>query len=184
MRSTAWVIGSLAVVSITAHAQGPLEQLGFDDGGARTLATSLVLGRTSPTWVDASAKQLFKSMPASVRATVTTGLWGWAKTYLGSADFKASYAKERDGMKPQPPTFEGTVDDELKKMRDEQLKSIAEARRTVLPMLPVADRPAMEAQFKQQEDMVKNPEMAALMKTGFEQQRAGARAEYEQRLKQ
>lgn len=183
MRGLLVVLVSAAAVSGAAHAQNPLSQLGLDEARGQSHATALVLGRTSPTWVDGSAKQLFKAMPPSVRATVTTGLWAWAKNYLSSAAFKAAYAKEREDMKPQPPRFEGSVDDELKKMQDEQLKSIAEARRTVLPMLPASDRAAFEAQLKQQEEMVKNPEMIAIMKTGFEQQRVAAREEHARRLK-
>jgi hypothetical protein len=184
MRTTVAVLVWLGAVSGAVQAQNPLTQLGLDEPGAQSLATSLVLGRTSPSWVDGKIKTLFKAMPPSVRAMVTTGTWTWAKTYLNSAGFKAQYAQERDGMKPQPPGFEGTVDDEMKKQQEESLKSIAETRRTVLPMLPAADRPAMEAALKQQEEMVKNPEMAALMKTGLEQQRAAARNEYERRVNQ
>jgi hypothetical protein len=183
MRRTVVLLGSLAAFSTGAGAQNPLAQLGLDEPAARSLAKSVAMGRTQSSWVDGKIKQLFKAMPASVRATVTTGTWAWAKNYLSSAAFKADYAEEREGMKPAPPKFEGTVDDELKKMQEDQLKSIAEARKTVLPMLPAADRPAMEAQLKQQEEMVKNPETAAIMKTAFEQQRSAARAEHARRLK-
>lgn len=173
-----------AVVAGTAHAQNPLTQLGLDEPRARSHATALVLGQTQPSWMDGTAKQMFKAMPASARATVTTALWAWAKNYLNSAAFRAEYAKEREAMKPAEPTFQGTVDDELKKLQDEQTKSLAELRRNVLPTLPASERAAFEAQLKQQEEMMKNPEMVAVMKTSFEQQRIAARAEYERRVKQ
>ena len=80
MRSPLAVLAVAASFSGVAHAQNPLTQLGLDESRAQSEATSLVLGCTTPSWADATAKRMFKAMPASARATVTTGLWAWAKT--------------------------------------------------------------------------------------------------------
>lgn len=167
-----------------AAAQDPLSQLGLTEVSARELATSVVVGRTMSSWVDPSIKRLFKAMPAGVRASVTRGTWAWAKNYLGSATFRAEYAKERAAAQPPAPTVQGSVDAELRQMIDEQMKSLAETRSKVLPLLPADQRPAMEAQLKQQEEMMKSAEYSQIMRMGIEQQRKGAQDEHARRVRQ
>jgi len=166
-----------------AGAQDALTQLGLAEPLAREVATGVATGRTSPVYVDASIKRAFKAMPASLRASVTAGTWAWARTYLGSAAFKTEYARIRTEARPEAPRFEGTPADELKKFLDEQAKSIADMRKNILPTLPADQRAAMETQIKQQEEMMKGREFQDAMVTNFEQQRAGAIAEHEQRVK-
>ena len=182
-RTTIATAAFALVLGADAGAQDPLAQLGLTEPRARELANGVATGRSAPLNVDASITRAFKAMPASVRATVTTGTWAWARTHLGSAAFKAEYARARNEARPEAPKFDGTPADELKKFVDEQTRSIADMRKNVLPTLPADQRAAFETQIKQQEDMMKGKEFQDMMRTSFEQQRAGAVAEHERRTR-
>jgi len=170
------------VLTADAGAQDALTRLGLAEPRARELATGVATGRTLPLYVDESIKRAFKAMPASLRASVTTGTWAWARTYVGSAAFKTEYARIRTEARPEAPKSAGTPAEELKKFLDEQAKSIADVRKTIAT-LPADQRAAMETQIKQQEEMMKGREFQDVMRTSFEQQRAGAIAEHERRVK-
>lgn len=162
---------AVLVSSAPALAQNPLAQLGLTEIRARELTNSVVQDGGRNGQIDPGLRKMFVALPGPVRGTVTTAMWAWAKTYVSSAAFKTEYAKARTEATPQPTVFNGTVDAEVKAQLDEQLKAIAETRKTVLPQLPADQRAAIEASLKQQESMLQSPEFRNIMKQSIEAER-------------
>jgi len=128
-----------------------------------------------------AAGKAFIALPPAARVTAVDASFAWMKAYAASPAFKSSYDKAREGRKPTPPQFKGTVDDELKKNQDDQLKGFANSR-AMLASLPADQRPQLEEVLKQAEAQVKDPEMVKLMRQGIEMSRAGAQKSYQDDL--
>lgn len=85
----------------------------------------------------------FKLLPPSVRAEVATAGVAWLKTYTKTPQFKVQYDNLRETHKPQPPEFDGTPEDELKRADDEQKLQAEESKRAIAS-LPEEQRRALE----------------------------------------
>jgi hypothetical protein len=117
------------------------------------------------------------ALPAAARVTVIQGGFAWARAYVKSPAFRNGYETNRQNAKPEPPEAQGTVDDELKRQIDEQRASLAESRKA-LATLPPEQRKELEAVLEQAEAQLKDPEFLAMMRSGIEADRAGARERY------
>jgi hypothetical protein len=174
----------LAAVAIPCAAQNPFTQLGLSEVRARELATAAARGNLrSAAWVDDAARKAFVALPGSARATVTTALWVWAKTYLGSPAFKTEYARIRAEATPEAPRQAGTVDQALSDMLAEQLKSLEETRK-MLPQLPADQRKQMETMLKEREARLKGEEYRKIMRMAVESERTTAKASYDRSMEQ
>jgi flagellar motility protein MotE (MotC chaperone) len=168
-------------VWVGLHAQGALADLGVTEATAsREIVRSLTGGYVNVY----PASKAFKAAPATVRASLVKNAIAWAKTYTESAAFKAEYDKQRQADTPAPPTFKGTVDDELADQRAQRKKSLEESKKNIEKM-PANMRPQMEATIKQMEAqfarMDTDPQMIALARQGLEMQRANDQKAYEER---
>ena len=124
----------------------------------------------------------FKLLPPSVRAEVATAGVAWLKTYTKTPQFKAQYDNLRQTHKPQPPEFDGTPEDELKRADDEQKLQAEESKRAIAS-LPEEQRRALEqALAASAAAMAKmnTPEQRALRLDEIRAARAGRTREYEQ----
>ena len=163
------VIGLNAIVT-TQSTAGPL---GVADATARQLLVGAVLssdgnaGELVPTVARAYAK-----IPAAARGPATTAAFAWATSYVSSPAFAAAYAKQREGQRPQGVANVPSVDDQLKKMMDEQAATMVEARK-MAESLPEKDRAAFLANLKEQEAQSKSPERLKILRTALEAERSG-----------
>ncbi|MGH9410218.1 MAG: hypothetical protein ACRD1V_12275 [Vicinamibacterales bacterium] len=56
----------------------------------------------------------FKAASPTARVAIVNAGVAWIKSYAASPEFKQAYLQMRDRIKPQPPVFKGTPEDELK----------------------------------------------------------------------
>jgi hypothetical protein len=103
-------------------------QLGIPMKSAEQAAVTIISnGIHNPGLPSAS----FKLLPASVRAELATAGVAWLKTYTKTPQFKAQYDNLRETHKPQPPQFEGTPEEALKREDDEQKLQAEESKRAI-----------------------------------------------------
>ena len=156
----------------TAAAAGPL---GVADATARTLLNGAArepraIGTMHP--FVAGVRRAYQRLPESTRAAAVTAAFAWAKAYVSSPAFTTVYAAARQRAKPiGASTYELTVDQELKKDLDQKLAEIEESKKG-LAFIPEADRAQVLVAFKEAEDRVRDPEMAAFLRQEIEARRA------------
>ena len=134
-------VGAL-IIGLAAPIAGAdiFAQLGIPVTSAEQAAVTIVSnGIHNPGLRSAS----FKLLPPAVRAELATAGVGWLKTFTKSAAFKARYDSLRETHKPQPPQFEGTPEEELKRADDERKQEAEESKRAIAS-LPEAQRRALE----------------------------------------
>src|SRR5262249_37871668 len=130
---------SFLLVGAALLAQALPGQLGLSSSDAQSyFLDSIAQGGVSY----GTAGKAFVALPTAARVAVVRDGLGWARAYADSAAFKGAYAKRRDQQKPEAPTVEGTVDQELKKKQDEQKKQLADSR-AMLAQLPADQRTQM-----------------------------------------
>lgn len=169
----------MAVMPLVLAAQSAPSRLGLTERQAQdALLHSLEDGGL---YVGSSAAKAFVALPPSARAALIDAGFAWTKAYMNSSAFKTAYLHSRDEQKPTPPSFEGSVDDEVKRKQDEQTKSLANSR-AALAALPADQRAQLEAVFKASEAQMKDPQMIALMRQGVEMERTRAQQDYQTSL--
>lgn len=175
---------SILIAAVPAFPQGGdiLAKLGVDADAARA---AIVEALATGSVYNDEAFKAFKAMaPASRAAVVKAGL-AWIKAYAAGSDFKADYVKYRAEQKPSPPDPVPTVEEFLKKQRQEAEKQAAEMRKVAAGM-DAAARKGMEDGIKQMlaqfEAMEKDPEQRAQLKEMLDAQRAEAKVQGEEAL--
>lgn len=132
-----------------------------------------------------AAIRAFKALSPSARAAIVRGGLGWIKAHVNTAEFKAAYAKYREEQKPQPSEPVAQADAQMKQMKDELEKNIAEMRKNMAG-LDAETRKSLEEAIKQMkaqyEEMSKNPEQMAMMQQGVEMQREENKKQYAEQL--
>lgn len=129
-----------------------------------------------------NAGRAFTALPVAARVAVVHAGFAWIKTYVGSPAFKDAAAKARENRKPSPPSFNGSVDDELKKKQADQAKSLADAK-TMMASLPASAQAEVAATLAQAQAQMNDPKMIALMRANIENDRATQEQAYEADLK-
>lgn len=166
-------------LSLTVDTADVLAQLGIPLQAAKDAAgTAISSGVSNP----GLPSKLFKTLSASARAEAATAGVAWLKIYTASAEFQQHYAKIRDTHKPEPPQFEGTPEEELKKA-DEDQKADAEESKKAIASLPAEQRKALEDALKQSAAMLARmdtPEMRKVRLDGIRMARAERTKQYEQ----
>ena len=137
----AMAVGAFALASAAAGQGADIfAQLGIPMASAEQAAITIISnGIHNPGLPSAS----FKLLPPAVRAQLATAGVEWLKTYTKSAAFKARYDTLRETHKPQPPQFEGTPEEELKRADDERRQQAEESKRAIAA-LPEDQRRALE----------------------------------------
>lgn len=171
-----------AVILVFSQGAEVLAQLGLTAGEARQASVEALA--TGSVFHEA-AFAAFKAMPPAARASIVKAGLSWAKAYTAGPDFKADYARYREAQKPDPGEAVPTVEDFLKKQRQEMETQAAEMRKAAAGM-DAATRKTMEDAIKQMmaqiEAMEKDPEQKAQIKAMLEGQKAEAEARREEAL--
>jgi len=171
--ATALVAAALFAATVVVWTQTTAGPLGVADATARKLLVAAVLsndgnvGDLVPTVARAYAK-----IPAAARGAATTAAFAWARSYVTSPAFAAAYAEQREGQRPAGVANVPSVDDELKKMMDEQAAAMVLARK-MAESLPEKDRSSFLAKLKEQEAQSKSPERLKILRTALEAERSG-----------
>lgn len=179
----AMILGAAADLVGAPGSDDVLAKLGLDQASAReSILDSLANGSV---YNDAAFKA-FKSLPGLARETIVRAGLAWIKSYAAGAEFKAAYEKLREQEKPQAPEARPSADDEMKKMRAETEKSIAEMRKNMAAM-DAETKKAMEGAIKemraQMEKMEKDPGQRDLMRQIAEMSAAEDQKHYDGELK-
>ncbi len=181
----ALVVLAVAAAAGTAAAQGQadvLTQLGVNPAGAREAVVETLASGSA---YNDAAFRAFKALAPSVRAAVVKAGLAWIKAYTATPEFKADYAKYRDGQKPKPPDAVPSVDEFLKKQRQDMEKQAAEMRQAAAGM-DAATKKTLEDGIKQMtaqiEAMEKDPAQRAQVKAMLDAQREENKARSEEAL--
>ncbi len=134
-----------------------------------------------------AAMKAFNALPAAARAAVVTAGLSWIKAYAGSNEFADAYRRFREKEKPQPPAPRPSADDEIKRMKADTEKSIAEMRKNMAAM-DAETKKTMEGVIKemraQLERMEKDPGQRDLMRQMTEMSAVEDRKRHENELKE
>ena len=184
LRPLAWITtGVLFVAGSAVLAQSALAQLGATEQDAQYWVRTIVNGGVTPGGFGSTVTRTsaaYKKLPAGARATVTTGIYAWAKAYVNTPAIKAEYARRRAKVTPQPRLHVGTVDDELKvKMAETR----AELDATLKALIQMKQSTAqIDAARKRQEATLAS--IGAVLRTEIERQRVKDKADYELLMKE
>jgi hypothetical protein len=136
----------IAASVATLTAQTALASLGLTETAARTFVLNEIKApsdnRGSP--IAQAGKRAFFKLPRSARAAAATGLFAWAKAYVGSPAFTASYTSYRNGRIPSPRQYPLTVEQAVKKQVDEQLAGFAQMEQSIASMPPASRAPIQD----------------------------------------
>lgn len=192
-------VASMLVAGTTYGAQGALVQLGLTEIAARRLlldeATTMSVARrferpasmTGAEWDNAMrgirrveiveiGRRAFYKLPRPARGPAATALFAWAKAYVGSAEFKTSYAqRRRDVLGPEQPATQPSLDDEVQAEIARMLTILAQSRQ-IAASLPPADAATLLKSIEEQEAQIKSGELEKMLRTGFAARR-GERSE-------
>jgi hypothetical protein len=163
-----------ATIVSTQTAAGPL---GVADATARKLLVGAITDSPFRTYdregsgggsgLALTVARAYAKIPAAARGPATTAAFAWAKSYVTSPAFAAAYAAQREGQRPAGVANLPSVDDQIKKMMDEQ-RAGAEMARKIAASLPEKERAAMLAMIKEQEAQAKSPESFKLVRAALE----------------
>lgn len=178
----ALVVGMAAIGMVALRAQA-LPQVGVSENTARAeLLRSLDSGNVNYSL----AAKAFKAASGAVRAQLATAAVAWAQAYTATPVFQQTYAAHREQMKPDPPRFEGTPEEQIEKTRLQQEKSLEESRKSIDKM-PPEHRKMMEEALKASEDAIRQmqtPEMIKMQLDGIRMQRDAEMESYKTDLKE
>lgn len=160
-RSMVWLLCVvLAMTGAAVAAQGVLTQLGTTEASARGYVLDSIGdgGYAGAAIVDAARRGYAKIAPAG-RAAATTAFYGWAKTYVNSAAFKADYAKKRAEEKPTYEAPTTTPQQEAQAEVNQKTADMETMAKQVRASLPPAEVAKFDAQIKQQLAQFRSKEM-------------------------
>ncbi|MEW5901281.1 MAG: hypothetical protein AB1715_07460 [Acidobacteriota bacterium] len=182
------IIFSLSLLTLIlglARAQsGPdvLSKLGVAPAEARE---AIVEALATGTVYNEPAFAAFRALAPSARASLVKAGLAWVKEHIDTPDFKAEYAKYREGQKPSLPKAVPTVEEFLKKQRQDTETAIKEWRKLVAGS-DDATRKWYEQMIKnmeaQQEAFEKDPQRRAQIKDILDEERARNKAYFEEQL--
>lgn len=130
-----------------------------------------------------SVRQPFKAAAPAARAAMVEQVLVWTKAYVNSPQFAKDYAAYREQAKPQAEK-RPTVDEELKKRRDQRNAELAEAKKAVAEM-PAEYRKAAEEGLEASAEAMKEfdkPEFRKMEREQIAQELADAAAEDQERM--
>ena len=170
----------LAIAAATATTaslvgQSALAQLGLTEASARNFVLNEIKSPAANRASDiaVAGTRAFLRLPASARGAAATGLFAWAKTYVNSPAFKASYDSYRQGRLPQGRTYSLSVDDTLKKEIAEQVAAIDATKNNLAASgLPAADQQKILAKWNETLEILTKPDQLAARRKALEDERA------------
>jgi hypothetical protein len=170
----------LAIAAATATtarllAQPALAQLGLTEASARTFVLNEVKSPAANRASDiaVAGTRAFLKLPASARGAAAAGLFAWAKTYVNSPAFKASYDSHRRSRIPQGRAYSLSVDETLKQEIAEQIAAIEATKKNLAASgLPAADQQKILAEWNETLEILTNPDQLAARRKALQDERA------------
>ncbi len=142
----AGIAACMAAGLATVAAQTALAPLGLTETAARTLVLGEIQrpspDRASPMAI-AGTRAFFK-LPRAARGAAATALFAWAKAYVDSPAFTASYTSYRKGRIPSARQYAQTVEQVVKKQIDDELAGFAQMELSIASMPPAERAPIQE----------------------------------------
>jgi hypothetical protein len=179
MRSRARTLVVVAAVTVAAAmggrlaAQTALAQLGVTEAAARTFVLNEIkspaTGRRSD--IAIAGTRAFLKLPPAARAAAATGVFAWAKAYVNSPAFKASYEGHRRDRIPPARQYALSVDEAVKKETDDALAGMDQMRQGI-GVLPPADQQKVLEKLKEAQAMLTDPAMIQARRAALEAERA------------
>jgi hypothetical protein len=177
------LVGVLAIVGLTAGlvAQSQLAQLGLTDARAREFLLKEIQGpaRDRGSAIVQEGTRAFLKLSPAARGPAATALFAWAKSYVSSPAFTASYASYRKGLIPTERQYALSVEDQVKKDIAEQRAGF-EQMRLAAEKMPAKDRDMLMEQVEPALANLANPAYADKLRAQLTAERAresGRRAE-------
>ena len=171
---TVVAVGVSIAMTMGLAAQTGIAQLGLTETAARNFVMSEIKSAATNRRSDIvlTGRRAFLKLPRGARGPAATALFAWAKAYVNSAPFKTAYASFRSdvigpGERPNQPTIE----EEVKKAIDTQTAGLAQLRRAAAGM-PPADAANILKSIENQEAQIQSGELAKMLRTGLEADRA------------
>jgi hypothetical protein len=165
--------GAAAGGMVTLAAQTALASLGLTETAARTLVLDEIkrpsTHRSSPMAI-AGTRAFFK-LPRTARGPAATALFAWAKAYVASPAFAASYSSYRNGLIPTARQYTLTVEQVVKKELDDLLAGFAQMELSIASM-PPADRAPIQEQIDKGRASSKDPAVIKQMQARLAEERA------------
>ena len=170
-------VGAVVMAGAGLVAQSQLAQLGLTETAARTFVLDEIKGpavsRGAP--IDVAGTRAFLKLPPAARGPAATALFAWAKSYVSSPAFMASYNTYRNGRLPTERQYALSVDAQVKKDIAEQLAGF-EQMRLAAEKMPPKDRDMMMEPVKQALANLTNPAYADKLRAQLAAERAQERA--------
>ena len=128
----------LAPLGAGLAAQSALAQLGLTEASAREFLLNEIKSPANDRAmaIGVAGNRGFLKLPPAARGAAATALFAWAKSYVSSPAFNASYASYRKGRIPQPREYALTPRQEVQKDVDEQLAGHELMRQSAEKMSP------------------------------------------------
>ena len=154
-------------------AQSALMHLGLTETAARNFLLGEIRAPAGDrrSAIVIAGTRAFLKLPTSARAAATTGLFAWAKSYVSSPAFNASYAKYRNERIPQARQYDLTVEQAVKKEVDEQL-ALVERMKQAAATMPAEDRANILEAAREAEKNARDPEFIKQLQTALAAERA------------
>jgi hypothetical protein len=158
------VAAILATPGAGLVAQSALAQLGLTEVAARNFVLNEVKGPAQDRRSDIAiaGTRAFLRLPASARGAAATALFAWAKAYVNSPAFKASYDAYRKGRIPPGRQYALSVEETVKKEMDEARAGLEEMKKNLAASgLPPAEQEKVLAAMKEAQAKANGPEFIA-----------------------
>jgi hypothetical protein len=172
----------VALVALAAGlaAQSGIAQLGLTEARARELLLNEIKGPTLDRGgqIVVAGNRAFLKLPPAARGPAATALFAWAKAYVNSPAFNASYASYRKGRIPTGRQYALSVDAKVKKDIADQLAGF-EQMRLAAEKMPPKDRDLIMEQVKQALANLTNPAFADKLRAQLTAERAAERVQEE-----
>ncbi len=166
-------VGAVVVAGAGLVAQSQLAQFGLTETAARTFVLDEIKGpaasRAAP--IGVAGTRAFLKLPPAARGPAATALFAWAKSYVSSPAFTASYNTYRNGRLPTERQYALSVDAQVKKDIAEQLAGF-EQMRLAAEKMPPKDRDMIMEQVKPALANLTNPAYADKLRAQLTAERA------------
>ena len=117
-------------------------------------------------------RRAYQGLPEAARGPAVIAAFSWARAYVSSPAFASVYAAARQPAKPAGlPTYELSVDEELKKDLDAKIAEFEEMKKG-LALIPEAERGQVLAAWKEAENQLRDPQMIKFRRDEIESRRA------------
>ena len=166
-------VGAVVMAGASLVAQSQLAPLGLTETAARTFVLDEIKRPAADrgALIEAAGTRAFLKLPPAARGPAAAALFAWAKSYVSSPAFMASYTTYRNGRLPTPRQYALSVDAQVKKDIAEQLAGFEQMRQAAEKM-PPKDRDMLMEQVKQAFANLTNPAYADKLRAQLTAERA------------